>query len=114
MWKQQKKARFGYMTSPHTPSASRSRSRPSGSLAPWANVFACSLVLATEKKRRATGSPTLRHATPSRGSVRGPRAPRGGGGRGRPPGGGLPPRGGGGGGGRGAAGPARRAAREGA
>src|SRR5207253_1950736 len=76
MWKQQKKARFGYITSPHTPSASRSRSRPSGSLAPWAKVFACSPALASEENRRTTVSSTIRHPTPSRGSMRGPCARR--------------------------------------
>src|SRR5438034_215325 len=65
------------MTSPHTPSVSRSRSRPAGSLAPCMKVFSSGAsagpaASARGGKRRTTVSSTRRHATPSRGSTRGP------------------------------------------
>src|SRR5260370_985389 len=63
------------MTSPHTPSVSRSRSRPAGSLAPGAKVFSSGAsagpaAFASTGRRRTTVSSTRRHATPSRGSPR--------------------------------------------
>src|SRR6266481_3949478 len=69
------------MTSPHTPSVSRSRSRPAGSLAPGAKVFSSGAssgpaAFASTGRRRTTVSSTRRHATPSRGSTRGPCARR--------------------------------------
>src|SRR5436309_2883393 len=50
------------MTSPHTPSASRSRSRPSASFAPRVKLWPPSSGVRRVPKRRTTVSSTMRHA----------------------------------------------------